>query len=270
MHRIMLKVIVVMTLGFLLLVPRISIAMDIVPNYDPNITAQQKAILDEKIALWEDRLCCDIVLTIDFSNADLGDPFFGSPPKAVPGMELVIGTLPTGEFLTLGETDQFQEDPVSKKPTHARIRFNNNPTVPWHYGGIPVPADKYDFWTVANHEIVHACGFTVNNSKFNSNVDPVTRIFTCGSITAQLTPAEQGTHLDPGTHPGDLMEPTLGKGERRTPSQLSINMLRCKFPCEPPIPSLTQWGLIVLILGVVAAAIWSFLWRRRAVKRSMA
>jgi hypothetical protein len=259
------KLAILAAFGILLLVPAMSSGMDIVPNYDPNITQAQRDILNQKIALWEERLCCDIVLNIDFSNEDLGGLLL-ILPQAAPGEELAIGILPSGEWLPLGVADQFEED-AQGRPTHTRIRFNSNSAVNWHYGGEPVPNDAYDFWTVANHEIVHACGFTVNYSLFAACVgDPNpdgTRPFNCDGVTATLTPEDQGTHLDPDTHPGDLMNPTLNQGERRTPSQLVIDMLRCIWPCAD-IPTLNEWGMIILALLLLSAGTVAVIWRRKA------
>ncbi len=236
----------------LLLLPAVSLAMDIIPNYDANLSQAQKDILDAKIALWEARLCSSIVVTIDFSNADLGVSF-STKPEAPAQTELVTTYTPMGEWLTLGVTDQFQERPDGT-PQSARIRFNSNAAVTWHYGGVPVPAGQFDFWTIANHEIVHAIGFTVNYTRFAAQVTPGpddNRTYTCGATTATLTPADEGTHLDDTAHPGSLMNSTIGTGERRTPSPLEIAMLNCPWEYATAVELSTfsavgrSWGIDV-------------------------
>lgn len=214
--------------------PRPARAVDIQPNYDPNITAEQKAVIEAKIALWEQRLphqSPEHVVTISFANADLGTLLVAIGPDA----EWVLADgsgLRGDEGLELGVTDNFTNN-ADGRPTGARIRFNSNAAVSWHTGLTePVPADKYDFWTVVNHEIAHALGFTVNNPRFRRNVTTTAgggRRYEGGgeggTPTGTLTPADQGTHTDPGTHPGDLMNPNLPKGVRRAPSQLDIDIL---------------------------------------------
>jgi hypothetical protein len=226
MHTRMIGLRLATGLTSILLIAGMCYAMDIVPHYDANITQDQKDILNQKIALWEARLCSSIVVDITFKNEDLGSYYSGMPP-APAGMELAIGAGETGEWASLGVTDQFQERD-DDTPQSARIRFNSNAAIPWHYGDVPVPADKYDFWTTANHEIAHAAGFTTSYTKFAEKVTPGPgdkRTFTCGATTATLTPADEGTHLDPDTHPARLMNPSMNKGERRNASQLEIDML---------------------------------------------
>lgn len=243
-----------------------SLAATITPNYDANMTQAQKDIIQEKINLWQPRLAQNINITIDFANADLGSTQYGLVGRARPWVEPFIAHLPTGEDLALAETDQFQED-ANGKPTHARIRFNSNAAVPWHYGGTPVPGDKYDFWTVVNHELVHALGFTVNYTKFAAKVTPGPgdkRTVTCGGKTMTLTPSGEGTHTDPATHPNDLMNPTINKGERRTPTALLISLLACIWPRIIGGSALGTWGMIILVVAIVAAALWGMKRRRIA------
>lgn len=249
--------------GLSIMLAGASVAATITPIYDANMTQAQKDIVQQKINLWQPRLAKNISITIDFANADLGAAQFGLVGRARPWMEPFIAHLPSGEDLALAETDQFQQDP-NGKPTHARIRFNSNAAVSWHYGGTPVPGDKYDFWTVVNHELVHALGFTVNYTRFGAAITPGPgdkRTFSCGGTTATLTPSDEGTHLDPTAHPGDLMNPTINMGERRTPSTLVINMLTCIWPLFFSYPALGTWGLIVLVVAIVAVALWAM--RRR-------
>ena len=262
-RRRLIAVIIAAALGMIFV--EASLAANITPIYDANVTQAQKDIIQAKIDLWKPRLSKNINLVIDFANADLGATQFGLIGRARQGEEPFIAILSGGEQLTLGVTDQFQE--TQGKPTHARIRFNSNAAVNWHYGGAPVPVDKFDFWTVVNHEIVHAAGFSVNYTVFAAKVTPGPgdkRTFTCGGTTATLTPSDEGTHLDPTAHPGDLMNPTLNMGERRTPSTLVINMLTCVWPLFVEYPTLNKWGLILLVLALAAVALWVMRRRRTA------
>lgn len=238
------------------------LAATITPNYHANITPAQKAVIQEKIALWQPRLAEGIRITIDFANADLGGLQFGPSIGAGAGVELFIGQLPSGEQLTLAETDQFVED-AKRRPTHARIQFNSNAKVKWDYDGAPFPDSTYDFWTVVNHEIVHAVGFTVSYTRFAAKVKAGPgdkRTYTCGTTTATLTaltPADSCTHLDSDTHPGDLMTRDLGWQTRRSPSDLDIKMLTCVWPLLVSYPALGKWGMIALLLALATVALWA-------------
>lgn len=223
-----------------------AFAVDIVPTYNSNITPAQRAVIEAKIALWEARLPHqdpEHVVAIAFTNGDLGATFF-LPPPGVEFVRAEDGGVRGAEGLTLGETSGFSSD-ADGRPTGATITINNNAAVPWYEGLDPnVPADKYDLYTVVNHELAHALGFTVNNSRFARNVtvnpdpnDPNVpgdpnespRTYNGGGAEGEprgtLTPRANGTHTDPGAHPGDLMNPELPKGTRRTPSQLDTGIL---------------------------------------------
>jgi hypothetical protein len=59
---------------------------------------------------------------------------------------------------TLAEADNFTSD-ANGRPTGARITINSNPAVSWYDGLDPnVPSDRYDLYTVVNHELAHALG----------------------------------------------------------------------------------------------------------------
>jgi len=232
LHRNRPRLAAVVAGGLLLSIAQVALGVDIQPTYDPNITAAQKAVIEKKISLWEGRLPHqnpEHVVKIDFRNADLGADYFGFRP----GVELVLtdDSVLTDAGTTLAETDNFKND-ADGRPTGARITINSNAGVKWYEGlEPPVPADSYDLYTVMNHELVHALGFTVNNPRFARNVTTTggKRKYEGGSPTGEpkgtLTPAGEGTHLDPGDHPGDLMNPTIPKGTRRTPSTTDVDIL---------------------------------------------
>jgi hypothetical protein len=210
-------------------------AVDIQPVYDANITAEQRAVIEAKIALWEQRLPHqnpEHVVTISFANADLGTDFYIPSPLS----EVLWADddgLRGDDRATLAETDSFTYD-ADGRPTGARIRINSNAAIPWYNGTDPnVPANKYDLWTVMNHEIMHALGFTVQCPRFGRNVTPTDpndpngprKYEGEGGTTTPLTPKGTGTHTDPNSDPNGLMNPTVPKGVRRTPKQSDIDIL---------------------------------------------
>ena len=204
-------------------------AFDIQVGSYGNLSPEQRAVVDAKILLWEARITAPgHVVTLEFDNADLG------AKKKAPssGVEPVLagpGGARGARGSTLAETSDFTEDEAGR-PTGAKITINNNPNVPWYTGlATPVPAGQYDLWTVINHEIVHALGFTIYNSRFDGHVvdgPGSERTYNPGGVpTATLTPESEGTHLADPPHAGDLMGPELPAGERRVPSQLDIDLL---------------------------------------------
>ncbi len=219
-------------------------AVDIQPVYNPNVTPDQKAVIEAKIQLWEGRLPHQLpehVVTVAFANGNLGTKYLFTTPDIEP----VRGQLGLrgAEDLTLGETTGFTHD-ADGRPTGATITLNNNPVVPWYTGLDPnVPANQFDLWTVVNHELAHALGFTVNNPRFARNVTAMAdpndpnippdpngpRRYTGGepggTPRGTLTPRSRGTHMDPNAHPGDMMEPNVPRGARRGPSETDIGIL---------------------------------------------
>ena len=225
------------------------LAVDIKPTYGPGICDAQKKVIEAKIKRWEDRLPKqNHTVEIEFDKVDLGSKAAVSRP----GVEIVLagraadvmlagpGALGVVEGTSLGEADNFKED-ANGRPTGARIRINDNNSIDWYVDSNDppatadgnVPAGKYDLWTVINHEICHALGFTVANSRFAGNVttidanDPKSKrkYNDEDDPNAILVPAGEGTHLDPCAHPNDLMNPELPPGVRRPPSPIDVNIL---------------------------------------------
>ncbi len=259
----------------LLFIPKICLGMNIIHNFG-NLADSQRVSLSNYITAWEGHICCDNTLTIDFFNADLGGPSLELPNMKA-GVELFIGTSEKGEFITLAETDQFQPD-GNGEPTHARIRFNNNLGIPWQCDfNQPLDPNKYDFFSVAHHELCHACGFTVNYNNFSSHVTsgPASfRTFTCDGFTVNLEPDTFGTHVCADSIfsciPGDLMNRLIDKGVRRRPEQWHFFALNCAFSCSKgnsvcDAPTLTEWGLVILVVLIVVSA-WVVMRKRKAVR----
>jgi len=266
-----------------------ALAVDIQPVYNPNITAAQRAVIDAKVLLWEGRLphqSPEHVVTITFANGNLGTKAFLAGPGVEPVRADIIGLRGT-EATTLGVTTGFTNN-ADGRPTGATITLNNNSVIPWYTGLDPnVPAGQYDLWTVVNHEMEHALGFTVNNPRFARNVtaapdpnDPNApldpngpRRYTGGTSegapSGTLTPRSDGTHMDPNAHPGDLMGPTIPAGTRRAPSPTDIGILLddvWKYPAiRGTLSNFDVWnrsGLIandfmVTLRGVLSSSIRS-------------
>jgi len=178
---------------------------------------------------------------------------------------------------TLGQTSGFTEDGTTKLPTGATVdmgicsdwfidptpheeseftQISTDPPVFTANAGGPA-ANKFDFLSVAKHELGHALGFTVNYTKFAAQVGAESggkRAF--GGGIATLGPASAGTHLDAGTHPDDLMVATIGAGKRRLQSNLDCAVLTKAFGYECstalhkiPEPS-TVFLLAIALLGL--------------------
>lgn len=200
-----------------------SQAIDIEVASYGNLTPAQRSVVDAKVQIWEAYFpkSPGHIVSLTFNNADLGAVRLAP----IPGVEFVRGT----EGTTLAQTGGFTEDVIGR-PTGASITINNNAAVSWYTGLTgPVPAGQTDLYTVLNHEICHALGFTINNSRFNDHVtensDGSRTYNDGGNPTATLTPEDEGTHLDPTAHPNDLMNPTIPAGQRRTASPRDRSIL---------------------------------------------
>lgn len=117
--------------------------------------------------------------------------------------------------ITLAITTDF--DAPNGVPTSAKVTINNNSAITWYTGlGAIVPKGEHDLFTVLNHEIAHALGFTISYNSFEGNVsgnEDGTRTYNSGGIpTATLTPPLDGTHTDATAHPNDLMNTGVPKG----------------------------------------------------------
>jgi hypothetical protein len=121
---------------------------------------------------------------------------------------------------TVAETSNFVVD-ANKIPVSATTKFF-----------LPVWTDG-DAIRTAHHELLHATGFAAAYIKFNVHVDG-NRSFretasADGAILAKLTPANQGTHIDPsaGTVNGhdqskSVMGPTRVTGQRMAAHEKSV------------------------------------------------
>jgi hypothetical protein len=212
-------------------------AITIVPNYGTGFGpgTAQRAVFEDKIARWAAYPClCHYTVTIDVSMADLG-PYAKAPLPLQPGVEYTIAKNPLdpSEQTILGQTSNWTFD-VNGYPTHAQIQFNSHTGVSWSWTvppAVPGPTE-FDGWSVANHEIAHAVGFTVFAPRFNAHVvaGPPRTYDLGGGASVNLTPASQGTHTSPTVYPNDIMNPSTGPGTRREMSQTVLDVLRHAFP----------------------------------------
>lgn len=135
-------------------------------------------------------------------------------------MALAIASMNVAKAQTIAETSNFAQN-GDKIPTGATTRF----FVPvWTSG---------DATNTAHHELLHAIGFSISYDKFKTHVDG-SRNFreaagATGTILAKLTPANQGTHIDPGAgtvngydQSESVMQPNRVTGQRMGAQEKSV------------------------------------------------
>ncbi len=228
-------------------IPQAGLAVDIDPNFEGSICDAQQAVIEAKIEQWEDRLPHqdpEHEVDINFKKEVLGTKAAGF----YPGVEFVLadtgapGILGMAGQPTLARSGAFRYDDDGK-PIRGTIIINDDPGISWYVDsndppaapGGSVPAGQYDLWTVINHELAHALGFAIKCPPFAAAVDYIDpndpnnslRTYNAGGDpNAILVPEPDGTHLHPGYHPNDLMNPVIPTGVRRYPSEIDVNMLK--------------------------------------------
>jgi hypothetical protein len=150
-------------------------------------------------------------------------------------------------------------------------------------------ATRTDLLTVLKHELGHALGIDGDFKNFRTPMgagifggDDLGNVYAdtmFGGLTlegdgqpgsANESPANninELSHLDRGIYPNDLMQPTIGVGQRRLQSPLDISMLATAYgytadknPSHASaVPALSAWASAVLALLLIAAA---FVWQR--------
>jgi hypothetical protein len=73
------------------------------------------------------------------------------------------------------------------------------------------PPRGYDLLTVARHELGHAFGWIHHSGRVSSLVAGGT--FDASRLDIGVV--DSGSHADPTAHPGELMQPRIGSGQRR-------------------------------------------------------
>lgn len=205
---------------------------DAAPDDGKTWTNPLKALVNDAIKEWTDRLCEPITIIIDFQ---------------------------LGGTTSLGVTKDFKEDSALHLPLSATIYMNSGDDLSWNLGG-PV-ANKFDALTVLKHEIAHAIGFTSNYSMFSNKVrytdsnnngqydDGEDKWFEADGVNGKGA-GDYDLYDSAQTHlalAGDLMYPFIDKNKRFHPSETDLKILHEAFgyPIHPvPEPS------TLLLLGV--------------------
>ena len=170
----------------------------------------------------------------DLTGAALG--------QASPGVHSFIGT-PTVAFSNAVANRNQGDARADFAPWGGAIAFDirspNNETRKWHFDAAsPPPADAYDFYTVATHELSHILGFgasaaftaDVQNKQF---IGALTQAFYGGPVPMYAADAESqhwdfGVTSPPflqGTRPRPLLGPLLSMGERKLMTPLDYAAL---------------------------------------------
>lgn len=210
----------------------------ITPNYQGTPTQLQKDLFADAIKEWTDCLTGPVGkavnLTINLTFTDLG-------------------------AVSNGATSGLKAD-ANGLPQSADMQISTNADM--YYGmGLPVPKDKYDALSTMKHEIGHALGFAggtvasgLGYDKWNALIAAGSNIFdpTGLNVTMNGTDANGRSHLNETKYPTDLMNPTLGTGERRMPSMLDFQMLSKAFGYQITCPEPST--LIASTLGLLSLA----------------
>lgn len=203
-------------------------ALTITPTFIGG-TADQKAAVNAAILDW------------DFL---LSDPVGKSVSLAIT-FEFKVLTLGNG-----GNTTLFTPD-ANDLPMTSAIELSTNTDMFWDSTlgtDNDIPVDKKDGYTVARHEIAHALGFGEPWTKWDACTTGTS--FSCNSVTATLagTTTNGQSHLSATSHAGDLMNLTVGLGNRRSPSTKDVDMMIAAFSYtpEPSTAFLLASGLVVL------------------------
>jgi hypothetical protein len=192
-------------------------------------TSSEQHVLESAVDYWQQLIADPLTLRVSFSK------------------ESLAGDL-------LGFSSDFTEGP-SGLPLSARVHLDDrkgsvigwfiDPTpdlneefgpgfTPYHMRGrLGTPAgEDYDLLTVLNHELAHVFGFTTSYSRFQSHVSDVEfglREYHGSGVFAALTAVGDGTHLNDGVHPHDLLTAFRSRGERVVPSNLDLAILSDAF-----------------------------------------
>ena len=195
-------------------------------------TATQRAAFDAAVVDWLACLSCPLGMPITLDIA------------------IEFKSLPIGNG---GSTFNFMAD-SNGNPDSVSMELSTNTDMFWDSTlntSNDIPNDKKDGYTVARHEIGHALGFSHNPDGY-ANWDACVSgtTFDCNGVTATLggNDANGRSHLDATAHPGDLMNFTVGLGQRRGISLLDKRMLQAAFGYQIPEPSS---GVVAFLIGMV-------------------
>ena len=213
----------------------------IVPTIS-GFTSGEQRVLNSAIDYWEQLITDPLTLHVSFSKESLAGDLLGVSPAFAESSN----GLPLGAQVQIddrkGSVIGWFVDPTPDSNEEFLPGFT-----PYHLRGrLGTPAgENYDLLTVLNHELAHVFGFTTMYSRFKSHVtdaDFGLREYHGNGVFAALTSASDGTHVNDGVHPNDLMTTFRSRGERVFPSHLDLAILSDAFgynvgsPGGSPVP----------------------------------
>ncbi|MCA9014978.1 MAG: hypothetical protein KDA77_06555, partial [Planctomycetaceae bacterium] len=159
-------------------------------------------VIEAAVNTWETALGLEEPLQVDVIVRDFGTAQLGS-----------------------GQTTDYNADGI---PVGGRVVIDDDANgLGWHVDVTDLPTGGgYDLYTVLLHEIGHVLGFTRYFSGFNSLVETNGSgdlVFVGSDFSVALDAS--GLHIDDPALPNDLMNDTLDPGVRKTPSDISVQML---------------------------------------------
>lgn len=218
-----------------------GVMINFVVNF-ANGTDAQKALFNRAIQDWKQTLLTpegrEMTLTINmsFASLDIGNG---------------------------GATSNFMAD-MNNLPKQVDMSISTNTDM--FYDGTPdtandIPMDKKDAYSVMRHELGHALGFSSNPDGYQLWDDCIVRN-DAGGFTNMIhsgpmslatlggaADANARSHLDSTAHPGDLMNFSVGLGQRRGISQLDVDILKHCFGYRVPAPGTS---VVVAAFGLAA------------------
>ena len=237
----------VLIFAFLLIISNIQYIsgqdLTINPTFAANITAAQRTVIQQAIAEWHAVIRTRGInpenLALTFQNGNV------NPSLAVTNG----GNFDVNTGAVLATTITFDNSGAFFwfiDPTPGNITDDNIPVQPCPPPGVGVPpCPQFDYLSVARHEIGHALGFFIPDTRPPANntqspaVNPFINAgfttFDQGRLNIGITP-QGGGHTTAASHPNDIMNPLFAPGQQRAISlypaasfiarayQLSISM----------------------------------------------
>jgi hypothetical protein len=219
-------------------------------------TSGERHVLESAIDYWEQLIADPLTLRISFSKESLSGDLLG--------LSSDFAVSPDG--LPLGASVQIDDRKGSVigwfvDPTPARNEEFLPGFTRYHLRGRlgTSAGENYDLLTILNHELAHVFGFTTSYDRFQSHVSDADfglREYHGSGVSAVLSSASDGTHLNDAIHPNDLMTTFRSRGERVVPSNLDLAILSDAFGYTlgspgTPVPEPNTFLGFVTGLGVM-------------------